>query len=52
MADAAGLGVSTVIDFEKTRRDVSAESVAAIRLALEKGGAEFTNGKRPGVRHR
>jgi len=51
-ADAAGLGVSTVIDFERERRRVSEDAVAAIRKALEKAGVEFTNGKRPGVRLR
>lgn len=50
LAAAAALGVSTVIDFEKSRREVSEESVAAIQGALEAAGVRFTNGKRPGVR--
>jgi DNA-binding XRE family transcriptional regulator len=52
LAKAAGLGLSTVVDFERERRRVSEDATAAIRGALEKGGVEFTNGKRPGVRLR
>ena len=50
LAAAAGLGLSTVVDFEKSRRTVSEESQAAIRRALESAGVEFTNGNKPGVR--
>jgi hypothetical protein len=39
-----------VVDFERDRRRVSDEAIAAMRAALEKAGVEFTNGKRPGVR--
>jgi hypothetical protein len=46
----AGLGLSTVVDFERSRRAVSADAVAAIRSALEGADVEFTNGERPGVR--
>jgi DNA-binding transcriptional regulator YiaG len=52
LATAAGLGLSTVVDFEKERRAVSAEAVAALQKALEKAGIEFTNGSRPGVRQK
>ena len=52
LAKASGLGVSTVIDFERERRQVSDEAVTAIRTALEKAGVEFTNGKQPGVKLR
>ena len=54
LARAASLGQSTVIDFERERRVVSAESVAAIRAALEAAGVEFIaeNGGGPGVRLR
>jgi transcriptional regulator with XRE-family HTH domain len=52
LAKAAGLGVSTVIDFERERRQVSDEAINAMRVALERKGVEFTNGKRPGVRMR
>jgi transcriptional regulator with XRE-family HTH domain len=44
LAAAAGLGLSTVVDFERTRRTVSPDAINAIRSALEAGGVEFTNG--------
>ena len=52
LAQAAGLGQSTVIDFEKERRTVSDQAVAAIRAALEAAGVEFIpeNGGGAGVR--
>lgn len=52
LAKAAGLGQSTVIDFERERREVSAASIAAIRAALEAAGVEFIaeNGGGAGVR--
>ena len=50
LAKASGLGLSTIVDFERDRRRVSEEAVSAIREALEGNGVEFTNGKRPGVR--
>jgi hypothetical protein len=48
------LGLSTVVDFEKKRRQVSPESVTAIRRALVRAGVEFIdeNGGGPGVRLR
>jgi transcriptional regulator with XRE-family HTH domain len=49
LAAAAGLGLSTVVDYERTRRTVSPDAVAVIRHALENAGVDFTNGKRPGV---
>jgi transcriptional regulator with XRE-family HTH domain len=54
LADAAGLGLSTVVDFERERRLVSADAIKAIRQALEKSGAEFIeeNGGGLGVRFR
>ena len=52
LAQAASLGLSTVVDFERKRRDVSSEAIIAIRRALESGGIEFIaeNGGGPGVR--
>jgi transcriptional regulator with XRE-family HTH domain len=50
LAKASGLGISTVIDFERERRRVSDEAIAAMKTALEGRGVEFTNGKRSGVR--
>ena len=54
LAASAGLGLSTVVDFEKERRPVSSESVETIRRALLYAGVEFIdeNGGGPGVRLR
>ena len=54
LAASAGLGLSTVVDFEKDRREVSSESVESIRRALIRAGVEFIdeNGGGPGVRLR
>lgn len=54
LANAANLGQSTVIDFERERRVVSDSSIAAIRAALEGAGVIFLdeNGEGPGVRLR
>ena len=52
LAEAAGLGLSTVVDFEKERRTVSDVAQESIRKALEAAGVEFIaeNGGGPGVR--
>jgi transcriptional regulator with XRE-family HTH domain len=54
LAEAANLGLSTVVDFERKRRQVSALAVQAIRRALSESGVEFINenGGGPGVRLR
>ena len=52
LASKAGLGLSTVIDFERSRRPVSAKATAAICAALEAAGVEFTIGHEPGVKLR
>lgn len=54
LADAAGVGRSTVADFERAARSPTAENLAAIRRALEAAGVEFidSNGGGPGVRLR
>lgn len=54
LATAAGLGLSTVVDFENRRRQVAPESINSIRLALIRSGVEFIdeNGGGPGVRLR
>jgi predicted transcriptional regulator len=54
LAHAAELGLSTVVDFERERRQVSQEAVEAIQNALERSGVEFIdeNGGGPGVRLR
>jgi transcriptional regulator with XRE-family HTH domain len=54
LADAATLGLSTIVDFEKQRRQVSVVAIRAIRHALAARGIEFIdeNGGGPGVRLR
>ena len=54
LADAAGVGRSTVADFERAARSPTVENLAAIRRALEAAGVEFidANGGGPGVRLR
>lgn len=41
LARAAGLGQSTVIDFERERRAVAPASIAAMRAALGAAGVQF-----------
>lgn len=48
LAEAAGVGLSTVVDFEKERRAVSAEALGKVAAALQAAGIEFTNGGKPG----
>jgi transcriptional regulator with XRE-family HTH domain len=52
LARKAGLGLSTIVDFEKLRRPVSKKAISAIKNALERAGIEFidANGGGPGVR--
>lgn len=54
LASRAGLGLSTIVDFEKSRRPVSGAAVRSICSALESAGIEFIaeNGGGPGVRLR
>jgi DNA-binding XRE family transcriptional regulator len=54
LAKSAGLGLSTIVDFEKERREVSEEAVLAIKAAFERAGIEFIaeNGGGEGVRLR
>jgi transcriptional regulator with XRE-family HTH domain len=41
LATAANLGLSTIVDFEKKRRQVSIAAIQAIREALVAHGVEF-----------
>jgi transcriptional regulator with XRE-family HTH domain len=41
LASSAGLGLSTIVDFERGRRQVSEEAIVAIRTALEAAGIQF-----------
>jgi hypothetical protein len=54
LAHESGLGLSTIVDFEKMRRQMSKQAIEAIQLALERAGIEFIdeNGGGPGVRLR
>lgn len=48
LAEAAGVGLSTIVDFEKGRRVVSDEAVGKLATALEAVGVEFLNDGQPG----
>jgi len=52
LAKASGLSLSTIVDFERSRRPVSRQAIQAIRKALEQSGIEFIddNGGGPGAR--
>jgi transcriptional regulator with XRE-family HTH domain len=50
LAEAAGLGLSSVVQFERSGRAVSTGTVQAMQRALEAAGVEFTNGDEPGVK--
>jgi len=52
LAEAAGLGASTVVQFELGGRAVSAKAVQTIQHALEAAGVEFFDGDEPGVQLR
>jgi transcriptional regulator with XRE-family HTH domain len=54
LADAAKLGLSTIVDFERDRRQVSDDAILAMQTALARSGVEFIdeNGGGPGVRLR
>ncbi len=52
LAEAAGFGLSTIVDFEKERRIVSTTAQVRMLEALEQAGVEFIakNGGGVGVR--
>ncbi len=52
LAEKSGIHRNTVTNFETGKYAGDADTVAAMRRALEAAGVEFTNGKRPGVRLR
>jgi transcriptional regulator with XRE-family HTH domain len=54
LATRALVGLSTVVDFERERRAVSSDAIAAIQRGLEAAGVIFieADGDGPGVRLR
>src|SRR5262245_63685760 len=50
LADAAGVGVVTVRQFEAGKGEPRRATLAVIEQALKAAGVEFTNADRPGVR--
>ncbi len=52
LAELAKVGLSTVVDFERSRRQVSVEAIVSLRSALEARGVLFLpeNGAGVGVR--
>lgn len=50
LAKEAGVGISTIADFERGKRTPIGNNLAAIQRALEAAGVEFTNGDEPGVK--
>jgi transcriptional regulator with XRE-family HTH domain len=54
LAQNAGVGLSTIVDFEKGRRQVSQATIIAIEAAFERAGVQFIeeNGGGEGVRLR
>ncbi len=57
MGDAAGLGISSIADFERERRTATERTTSKIRAALEHAGVVFLNtgeiaNGAPGVRLR
>ena len=54
LAARSGLGLSTIVDFERARRPVSDAAIGAVRKALETAGVQFIpeNGGGAGVRLR
>jgi len=49
LADGARLGLSTIVDFERARRQISGDAIGAIRRALEKFGVDFIDENGGGV---
>jgi transcriptional regulator with XRE-family HTH domain len=52
LAQHAGVGGSSVADFELGSRQLSEHALFKLQLAFEDAGVQFTTGKRGGVRMR
>lgn len=50
LAEAAGVALPTIVNFEKGHVEPKPETVEAIRAVLEGLGIEFSNGDNPGVK--
>jgi transcriptional regulator with XRE-family HTH domain len=50
LAEAAGVGIQTVIGFEAGTRNLQAATLFRIQAALEERGIVFSNGDSPGVK--
>ena len=54
LAEASGVGLSTIVGFEHNRRHVSSEAIAELKATLEEAGLEFISddGGGAGIRFR
>ena len=50
LAEAAGVGLQTIVRWEQGIAEPRRETVEKVREAIEERGVEFTNGGQPGVR--
>jgi hypothetical protein len=50
LSHRAGVSIGTIRGFEATQTSPIPATLAAIRMALEKGGVIFTDGDEPGVK--
>lgn len=50
LAEAAGVGLQTIVRWEQGIADPRRDTIEKVRQAIEGHGVEFTNGGAPGVR--
>jgi len=50
LAEAAGVGLTTVTSFERSWRCNYPDTIQAMKRALESAGVEFIDGDEPGVK--
>lgn len=51
LAEAAGVSVATIQNFEAGRHGARPSTIERLRRELERRGIVFTNGDKPGVQH-